>query len=1332
MANANAQLDGQRLAMLTRSAVNHALALLQSTDAAAHLDNPHYSAWVMVANSAGRIEGQYRFVVEDEAGKLHLNSAFLTTPSRGTGWSVGEQDLAHALGLSPPLAARLLEYRYGQNHVPGARGDDDANNILLMSDGIDNNANGVVDEDDEGVDDPGEYSPTYPCGDDRRLTSIAEVLSLLLGDTQRLPLRVQRAIQHEIPRRATVYAVDLPGSATLPDEEPADLNAVSVRQARRLLGRAQARTAFTATQRELAQLAVNLVDYRDQNHVLSTLASTYGVEAVSFNEVLANDGTEGRYTSSGFYPHYGVGYFAQPTDRDFSVSTASLFWEFDGNRELSEHDMKTFTFNKAYDAWNYLNEGCWDVMIRAGGRELLLLGPAKNMDNHGVISEAWLVLGHANFPGERWRRFQHYVKMRADLAEYGPRFQLGDPGFMQGPQRYQTFDWPPDFFKNCYVSVGFTRPFIRHADSHAKVLATPTSVKILASSRDGVLRLATAIQPTSVPSNVSRAVIWGWRTTAATETLTPGLLTRFTFQGLQPRTYYLPVINAWSSARDFKPRLGFAPFPQVLHDDREPVGDSRKWTYGGEGDESVCVRTSRGGCVDIYLRSGSNLRSSGSAMNNGNYLMGITFVRPEVLELFNVSSRPISLRGWTLTFNTGSIANDIGTIEYSIGYGSGGRTRFTNPVIGSNGYFYLVNNEKLFTAEFGSRRPGPWGTTASQRIPIWPIPNDAWGVQYRVRKILTSSKVQDLEWNNKIRFYLENERFTRDNQFKGEVFEVQKNTPGGAQESPIHGSRYIVHASGRDWIEFRGERIGWFHALFTPPAAGGSGIDTLMLLGMPAKGGVVSMTLKNEYKQISARTVTYAYRELEPQKWYGQSAEKVDPTQYEWVVREIPTIGGTPRAAQSHAARGTQTLAPIKNGPYVSVGELQRVRSTRPFANLGAGSRESARDHATLAALASSFCTSALRLEATDPRAERAGWQSTVYTVAGVAPGTLTAADAAWEVDQWKGQSVRFLSGRLRGEIFPISGNGRTTLHVGDTQGGASPRSTPNGSLFTPAPGDVISVGPGYATGLCYARRPEQQGEWIWRRRIPIPGRYHLYVFGLNDSISTTEFLEENDNAALDVELWNYRTSSYDLICRNQRYGKDDGFYAGVMHPDHVSPEGDIRLRLTARDVQPRGVPRDTPHAVQAQRRRQSGFAWFNYALITPVPVFGRVNVNTATQPLLRALPGITPALAHNIWRGIDTSGRATLKPYAALGDLLRVRGMTPEVFERFANLACVNSRTFTIAVHARLLKDSSAISHDSVAHTPVLAEQRTRVVVRMPPSGESSGIPEILDHLPQ
>ncbi len=1326
MANANAQMDTQRLNMLLRSGLHHAVAALDAgytPDALQPGMRPVFGSltatnhiWITVCNSHGRIEGRYRVTIEDEAAKANLNTAFLMGPSRAMGWDTGEVDLPHALGLSPAYAARLVDFRYGPNKVPGARGDDDRNNVLLMSDGIDNNANGVIDEDDEGVDDPGEYSPYYPVGDDRRFTSIAEALSVLLNSVERIPLGVRRALQQELPRRATLHALDMPGSATLPRHEPADLNVVNVRQARRVIGNAQTQRAFGGTQRDLNQLAVNIVDYRDQNHVLSTFGSLYGVEAVNFNELLANDGTEGRYTCSSLNCWYVRSEYntadLRSDNPEFTVGSASLFYEFQfppmpaewRTHKINDSFYRNLYYRCSSDNANFPLEGGWDVEV-LGPNRIKLLGPSKTFDSSGnEIGSMWSTA--------RLQRYAYYRQVRAKIGTMQPITHAGNPGTGR-TYSYESFRWPADLLKNCYVSVANTGWNINwHYYTNPRgmiVNYVPFSVKITSSSQDGVLTLdrsISAAMPPGPQTNATRCVIWGWKCDTRSSAWMPAMTQILTVQALQPGKYYLPYATGWQDSSVSKVNLGFAEYPAVWDDDRPYPGATKRWPYGGDDDRATPVRATPGGYLDLGFRSGSNMRevTRDNITSGGNAINGVTLVRPEVLELINVSARPLSLRGWTLTFNTGSIVNDIGTIDHSIGYSAGGRTRLSNPIIGANGYFYLVNNEQLFNADFGTGRPGQWGVNASQRIPIWQIPSDVWGVQYRIKNVT----FPDL---NHCRITVPNENF-RPNQFRGEIIELQDNGRTADRKNSAHGSRFAIQKSGRDWFEFFFDRVQYESWRFNPsqPAY----IDTVMLLGMPAKGGVVSMTLKNEYKQITARTVTYAYRDQEPLEWYGQSVEKTDPTHYNWVVRQTPTIGGTPDLAHSHAMRGRgRTTTHIKNGPYVSVGELQRVRIGRDFENIGAGRGGGVRQQDAVGALASAFSTSALRLEAADERAERTGWQSSVYAVTAGSPGALAAGGAAWEVDQWKGHTVRFLTGRLRGEMFPVFGNTRSSLRVSAAQGGTAARSTPGGKIFTPAVGDMIAVGPGYATGLCYARRPEERGEWTWRRRVAIPGTYHMYVFGLSDSISTTEFLEENDNAALDVEVWNYQTQAYDMLCRNQRYGKDDGLYAGQIMPAHTSADGDIKLRLTPRGVGARGLGRDDEQAVQAQQRRQSGYAWFNYAMITPVPVPGRVNINTAGERLLGSLPGITPEVARAIARGTDTGGRAVLKPYAAVGDLINVRGMTPEIFERSANLFCLDSGAYTVEVQAQTVKDINADDVFDDKKEPVQGERRARLVVR-------------------
>jgi len=159
-ASARTHIGESQLYLLLDSSLAHAKSLIYATQAtadgqpipqdlllerfAAH--GPDAAApWINVYDQRNMLCGRYSLTVEDEGAKVNLNSAFLLAPSQGSGWTPGELNLSLALGVPPRCAESLVAYRYGRNNVPGARGDDDENNIFLMTDGIDNDADGVVD-----------------------------------------------------------------------------------------------------------------------------------------------------------------------------------------------------------------------------------------------------------------------------------------------------------------------------------------------------------------------------------------------------------------------------------------------------------------------------------------------------------------------------------------------------------------------------------------------------------------------------------------------------------------------------------------------------------------------------------------------------------------------------------------------------------------------------------------------------------------------------------------------------------------------------------------------------------------------------------------------------------------------------------------------------------------------------------------------------------------------------------------------------------------------------------------------------------------------------------
>jgi hypothetical protein len=289
------------------------------------------------------------------------------------------------------------------------------------------------------------------------------------------------------------------------------------------------------------------------------------------------------------------------------------------------------------------------------------------------------------------------------------------------------------------------------------------------------------------------------------------------------------------------------------------------------------------------------------------------------------------------------------------------------------------------------------------------------------------------------------------------------------------------------------------------------------------------------------------------------------------------------------------------------------------------------------------------------------------------------------------------------------------------------PQSSPGGLPLNAAPGDMFNVGPGYATPLCYTRASNARGTWTWRHAVNVPGEYNLYIFGLSDSINTTEFLEENDNASLDVLVWNYGTGAFETLCERKQYGKEDSFLAGRITGDHVSPKGDVKLQLVAHDVTEDVVGMDEAYDEMVRvQSRKSGYAWFNYAVLAPVPVVGRVNINTASARMLKSLPGVDAQLAHALYHGLDSSGRATLKPYRRAGDLLDVKGMDLATFERIVNLVMVDSSTYTVCVEAQALAPEATIEGVEPSH--IDGRQHKRFIVEAVPGTGGPGTVRVLE----
>ena len=1313
------QLNSQQLDMLVSSGLEQAKAILTIDELDKELDSsisamlngvPSFSKWMLIKNPEGKVYGRYRFRIEDESSKVNINKAFLLKNGKGTGWDTGEIVLPRALGVPRKSAQKLIDYRYGKNKIPGTRGDDDQNNLILMADGIDNNANGIIDEEDEGMDDPKEYSAEHLKGDDRKFSSMTELMSVMLEDNKKMSPKLRAGISRELPRRATIYSVDKPGSPTLPNDIPSDINCVTPRECRKLLIRANSDMPFEPNASKQQQLAANLVDYRDENHVLTTLGSTYGVEAICFNEILAND-------ESGYF---SLTYGTRP--KSMCHDWEHFFPTTDGKRPqytptaayCAVPALNWYTIDPR-GAWHVKNDGGTKVgsLNVSGGTTKIGLpkAPGKNANgkltnyrNGAMRSFGWK--SPPDFPSApseaRWLPggFTHAAK-RDDYEEFYE--EMMDVLKKRGKASGNRPRLPKNIFKNSHAMV-YTWGFSDESNTKGQPVgcyevSSSSDHDIVISSRDIYTRKPISARLSELGMN-------------ATDDF--DLSISFNAWGNGHLWAELPEVTSWSMLRSRQP-IGGRYFNIVVN--RQPsypewnahkatrlgvsgnIGGTmtedknnfKQWWYN----DGKPIKTDRNGWLDIYLTSSDQLNRKKPIRQ---VLWYARMVAPEVSEMYNASATPISLANWRVICNTGSLATEIGRIRRTSYYDRKLKRPIIddNPVVAPGGHFYLVNDTGLFDYWYGNA-DGQWGSGPKEEIPVFQMDEERWGVSY---------KINNAVWNRataKFEVTVDGSNWDKD-MFDYETIVIIDENNKDDPES-YHGLFMpVAWGNSKNMMEFWMPLGGAGNPKL--PEKGGE----LMVLGLPYQGGIVSLTLKNEYEQICARTVDYG--KFEKNADLGQSSEKIDPTKSTWVKRQKPTIGGHYENALNKAMQSRRNERFfIKNGPYCSVGESRNVSTGNDFERLG-GSGDISKGANALSSISKHVSSSHIRLESCLGDVTRVGWDQAYDEVAGSSLSSVQAKNGGWKKDKWIGHTLRFLTGPLRGEKFPIISNSKKTILLAEKNSRYLPRSSPNRKSLKPNTGNKFSIGPGYATPMCYTRKSGESAVWTWENAIPYSGTYDLYIHGLNDAIDTTEFLEENNNASLDVEVWNYKTKEFNVLKQRRQYGKQDSFNAGKIKPENISGDGSIKIQLTAHDVIERNTGDKTGEAMVGSGGRQTGIAWFNYAVITPVPVPGRVNINTAPERLLSSLPGIDQKLAKNIVEGIDRNGKKDLKPYESLGDLFKVKGMTPDIFERCVNILGLDSSAFTIEVEAQILKPTTIEKSVKLNSDLIIATRKKRFVI--------------------
>ena len=1160
-----------------------------------------WARWIYVRDNTGRPIGRYAVMVEDEHAKINLHTASaLGKNQQNEGFGTFEVMLTdgdkRGLPLTLEAGKRLLKYRYGRDGQPGqANVDDNLTVTQYGSDSIDNNANGLFDEDGEGIDEPEEYNPNRLVWDDMAFQSLREALAVAMGGEPTSVSQVN-AFKHLSTLFNTSQELYYEKSAKAL-RRSLDINHAELKQLRRALRNANNESPFEPSSSRMRALLVNLLDYTDENHTLTTVDSTYGVESVCFNEIMAHDGS----------------------------------W-------IRETD---------WCGWSFPTQS----------------GSGSSCPEH--------VLSANQFYGNKYKDLNYTFRWRiSNIHSSGNNWTLKLEKPRRAPNRFNEYmnceksGWYADFWKGatCIVyktSSDSDKQGFYISESKA---GSQHELTIRGGGNNGKSFM------TEVASNLVSATVKlysGWTHDGAMWCDLPNQNECFYFRPLHRKQekYYYRVYNA---SQAFLPSIGYGKsniremdmdgIPARYSVQEEEKDKKNHYLLKYPYKDGKAQKPNSEGYIEVLITSSKRCRKSGSGRGgkNINYSDAMYFIRPDIVELVNISSYPISLRNWQVVVNTGLEAELLATIDVADHY-SKARSSFyedPNPIIEPNGYFYLTNNREIFDLEYCNGN-GNYGRSQKTVIPVFELPDEDWGILYDVTRVTGSDiTVSGANW--------------RHDQLEGELIEFVSDRQPTAKADIPNGMIKYVYGNNSNKLDLSGS---------DPIGSGLKPGDKIRVRGLPRQGGFVSFTLKNEYGQVAARTTEYGSVEEEE---FGFSTEKDDPAHYTWKKYSKPTFGGTIREAESRRMRSQSknNQTHIKNAGMANISEVQKIKTGDDWENVGGGAKS---DLKTIKAIGKYFSTTGIRLDVEEEGVHLSGWEPAFGKVTSANGNVMSIEGVNWEPDTWKGHTLRVMTGAQREEKIPVISSSRTGLTVDGM-------TAPSELQLKLKKGDMVSVGPGYATPFFYATKDGEAGEWEWRDKGLEKADYGLYIFGLNDAIDTTEFLEENHNAEMEVFIYNYEIGEYDSLplgtdeLRNAaddpylvgssrkrvRYDKNDRAYLGLIHGCHVSAKGGIKIKVI-------------PHNLSGVD--SSGKAWLDYVYLAPGPSAGRININTAEERVLTSLKGVSPTLARNIARGIDSYGKASLKPYKNTTDILNVKGFTPDIYGSIANLITTRSDQFRVRV---------------------------------------------------
>lgn len=521
--------------------------------------------------------------------------------------------------------------------------------------------------------------------------------------------------------------------------------------------------------------------------------------------------------------------------------------------------------------------------------------------------------------------------------------------------------------------------------------------------------------------------------------------------------------------------------------------------YAFDYEEGRPQKSSADGEMELVVKSPNDCAPNKRVRVNSVY-----FRRPDIIAIINKSADPLLLSNWRLTAQTGSGSTLLGILPDEAALISGAR-------------FYLTDQAEIVKNEYGFQALEP---KFSSRDAVIALPKESWGLEYEI------SNVREIKKGAQYYTHIgcKNALWEKD-ELIDEVAEIKEGL-----RFPIEGG------NTKDTLIFSNLRLERYANL----EAG----DRLRILGLPRHVEYASLTLKNEYSQVAARTK--GIRRPKEAKLYSS-------LKYEnnvWSVNEVPFKNFTPMEVKTFFDR------PLTNDAEVlSILDDPRLADAYLHSN-------------------------ALSLYYKEFPASEAGFQGDWSLAGGKAEKCekgLAFPNAGWPNDLWRGQKARIISGELKGEMFAVTGSFENVVC-------AATYSLPGRKRLKTFKEGVAALGPGYKNIFYISWKNNAQGEWTFSNLWDCAGG-ELYLKGLSDAVDSGEFLEENHNALIRPELFDWHNNDWESFPAF-RYKKNDAAYLTMLEKRHISPKGNLKLRLTAKNINdPKGT----------------GLAWFQGIAVSPV-----------------------------------------------------------------------------------------------------------------------------------